>query len=35
LCGFLFFIPYRQVEGFTRAFNRLVSRLSLVDYFMD
>jgi len=29
---YLFFMPYRQVEGFTRALNRLVPRLPSADY---
>jgi len=29
---YLFSMPYRQVEGFTRALSRLVSRLPPVDY---
>jgi len=29
---YLFSMPYRQIEGFTRALNRLVPRLPTVDY---
>ncbi|MEM2130397.1 MAG: transposase, partial [Candidatus Bathyarchaeia archaeon] len=29
---YLFGLPYRQLEGFTRALNRLVSRLPPADY---
>ena len=29
---YLFFMPYRQLEGFTRALNRLVPRLPSADY---
>jgi hypothetical protein len=29
---YLFSMPYRQVEGFTRALNRLIQRLPSVDY---
>jgi len=29
---YLFFMPYRQIEGFTRALNRLVPRLPSADY---
>jgi len=28
----LFSMPYRQLEGFTRALNRLVPRLPPIDY---
>jgi len=29
---YLFCLPYRQLEGFTRALNRLVPRLPSADY---
>jgi len=29
---YLFSMPYRQIEGFTRALNRLIPRLPSVDY---
>jgi hypothetical protein len=29
---YLFSMPYRQVEGFTRALSRLIQRLPTVDY---
>jgi hypothetical protein len=29
---YLFSMPYRQIEGFTRALNRLVPRLPPIDY---
>jgi hypothetical protein len=29
---YLFSMPYRQIEGFTRALHRLVPRLPTVDY---
>jgi len=29
---YLFSMPYRQLEGFTRALNRLIPRLPLADY---
>ncbi|MEM2169640.1 MAG: transposase [Candidatus Bathyarchaeia archaeon] len=29
---YLFSMPYRQLEGFTRALNRLIPRLPSVDY---
>jgi hypothetical protein len=30
--GYLFFMPYRQLEGFTRALHRLIPRLTPIDY---
>ncbi len=30
--SYLFFMPYRQLEGFTRSLNRLIPKLPLVDY---
>jgi hypothetical protein len=30
--GYLFSMPYRQLEGFTRALHRLITRLPPVDY---
>ena len=29
---YLFSMPYRQIEGFTRALHRLIQRLPTVDY---
>jgi hypothetical protein len=29
---YLFSMPYRQIEGFTRALNRLIPKLLSVDY---
>jgi hypothetical protein len=30
--GYLFGMPYRQLEGFTRALHRLIPRLPPIDY---